>query len=674
MTVEIPFLTDAVMIFGLSCAVIVASHRLRVPPVIGFLLTGVLAGPHGLGLVGAAHEVEIFAEIGVILLLFVIGMELSLEELQRLKKPVFVGGAAQVLLTIAVFELPFMLSGVGLGKALFLGFLAALSSTAIVLKILGEKAQLGAPHGRISLGMLIFQDVAVVPMMLLIPLLAGAADNPWLTLGGLLFKALLIGAALYFAARKVIPRVLEAVIRTRSRELFLMTTLGLCFAIALLTSSVGLSLSLGAFLAGLIMSESEYSHSALEGVLPFRDVFTSIFFVSIGMLLDPAFVLMHLPQVLGLALAILVLKAALAAVAGRILGYPWHVAVLGGLCLCQIGEFSFVLAGVGMGSDLLSPVEYQYFLAVAIMTMSVTPFLIAAVPAISGHLARIMPAGLKGVAAREVEEDLRDHLIIAGYGLGGHHLARAAKAAGIRYVILEMNPDTVRRERDKGEPILYGDASQGAVLEHIHAARARILAVVISDPAAIGRIVATARALNPALHIVVRTRFVSEIEPLMQLGAQEVVAEEYETSVEMFIRVLSAYLVPKSDIERFVREVRAEGYGMLRRPVLNLAEACSLGGSCSSFGATVLTVAPGAFLDGKSLVEARLRQEHGLTVVAVQRGGHTQLNPDPEWTIRAGDRVHVFGEQALISDKAGLFIGKNGGRDGLVRGEDHVSG
>jgi CPA2 family monovalent cation:H+ antiporter-2 len=318
--------------------------------------------------------------------------------------------------------------------------------------------------------------------------------------------------------------------------------------------------------------------------------------------------------------------------------------------------------------------EYQYFLAVAIMTMSVTPFLIAAVPAISGHLARIMPAGLKGVAAREVEEDLRDHLIIAGYGLGGHHLARAAKAAGIRYVILEMNPDTVRRERDKGEPILYGDASQGAVLEHIHAARARILAVVISDPAAIGRIVATARALNPALHIVVRTRFVSEIEPLMQLGAQEVVAEEYETSVEMFIRVLSAYLVPKSDIERFVREVRAEGYGMLRRPVLNLAEACSLGGSCSSFGATVLTVAPGAFLDGKSLVEARLRQEHGLTVVAVQRGGHTQLNPDPEWTIRAGDRVHVFGEQALISDKAGLFIGKNGGRDGLVRGEDHVSG
>lgn len=660
MSVETPMLTDVVMIFGLSCTVIVASHRLRIPPVIGFLLTGVLAGPHGLGLVGDAHQVEMFAEIGVILLLFVIGMELSLDELQRLKKPVFVGGAAQVLLTIAVLELPFVLFGVGLGKALFVGFLGALSSTAIVLKLLGEKAQLGAPHGRISLGMLIFQDVAVVPMMLLIPLLAGTADNPWLSLGGLLVKAALVGVVLLVVARKVIPRVLEAVIRTRSRELFLMTTLGFCFAIALLTSSVGLSLSLGAFLAGLIMSESEYSHSALEGVLPFRDVFTSIFFVSIGMLLDPAFVATHLPQVLGLAGVILVLKTALAAVAGRLLGYPWHVAILGGLCLCQIGEFSFVLAGVGMGSNLLTPLEYQYFLAVAIMTMAVTPFLIAAVPVISVRLVNMMPPGLKSALLQEERSDQRDHLIIAGFGLGGRHLARAAKAAGVDYVILEMNPDTVRRERAKGEPIMYGDASQGAVLEHINVAKARILAVVISDPAAIGRIVATARAHNPGLHIVVRTRFVAEIEPLMQLGAQEVVAEEYETSVEMFIRVLSTYLVPKADIERFVREIRAEGYGMLRRSMLNTADSCSLEGTCSTFGATVLVVAPGAFVAGKSLVDSKLRKEHGLTVVAVQRDGKTQINPDPGWVFIAGDRVHVFGEQALITDKSRLFMEENG--------------
>lgn len=657
MSVEIPILADAVMVFGLSSAVIVASHRLRIPTIIGFLLTGILAGPHCLGLVGASHEVEMFAEIGVILLLFVIGMELSLDELNRLKRPVFVGGAAQVGLTIALMGLPLVFFGPGLGKSVFIGFLAALSSTAIVLKILGEKAQLAAPHGRIALGALIFQDVAVVPMMLLVPVLAGASGNPWLSLGEMLLKGTFVAVVIFIGARKVVPLVLGAVVRTRSRELFLMTTLGLCFAIALLTSTAGLSLSLGAFLAGLIMSESEYSHSALEGVLPFRDVFTSVFFVSIGMLLDPLFVLTHLPQVLGLTLAVLLVKTALAGAAGRILGYPAHVAILGGLCLCQIGEFSFVLAGVGMQHRLLTSVEYQYFLAVAIATMAATPFLIAGIPAISGRLAGLLPVGMSLAAEKDADTDLRDHLIIAGFGLGGRHLARAAQAAGIRYVILEMNPDTVRRERDKGEPILYGDASQTAVLEHINVTQARILAVVISDPAAIGRIVATARAHNPGLHIVVRTRFVTEIEALLQMGAQEVVAEEYETSVEMFIRVLSAYLVPKGDIERFVREIRAEGYGMLRRPMLNLADACSLGGVCSSFGATVLTIAPGAFADGKTLIESKLRHEHGLTVVAVQRDNEILLNPDPALVMRAGDRVHVFGEQEVISDKAGLFVG-----------------
>lgn len=313
-----------------------------------------------------------------------------------------------------------------------------------------------------------------------------------------------------------------------------------------------------------------------------------------------------------------------------------------------------------MGHNLLTTMEYQYFLAIAIVTMALTPFIIAGIPVISGRLARLLPVGMSLKAEKDSDTDLTDHLIIAGFGLGGHHLARAAQAAGIRYVILEMNPDTVRRERDKGEPILFGDASQAAVLEHINVASARILAVVISDPAAIGRIVATARAISPGVHIVVRTRFVSEIEALLQMGAQEVVAEEYETSVEMFIRVLSTYLVPKGDIERFVREIRAEGYGMLRRPMLNIADTCNLGGVCSSFGATVLRVVPGAFVEGKSLIGSHLRKEHGLTVVAVQRDGRTQLNPDPEWIFEAGDRVHVFGEQDVISQKAVLFLGEEG--------------
>ncbi len=658
MSVEISLLSGAVKVFGLACAVIVVSHRIRIPPIIGFLLTGVLAGPHGLGLVGATEQVRVLAELGVILLLFIIGLELSLEELWRLRRPVFLGGGVQVALTVAVFAGVASLLGLGLGKSVFIGFLVALSSTAIVLKVLGEKAQLDAPHGRITLGALLFQDVAAIPMMLLVPLLAGTSDNPWQMLGLLSLKALGVGLFVFIVARKIVPVVLHAVIRTRSRELFLMTTLGLCFSIALLTSAAGLSLSLGAFLAGLIMSESEYSYSALEGVLPFQDVFTSVFFISIGMLLDPLFVLTHLPQVLGLTFAVLMFKVVLAAGSGLVLGYPLHVALLGGCCLCQIGEFSFVLAGVGRASDLLTHIGYQYFLAVAIVTMAVTPFIIAALPRLSAWLIQILPARKvkDEIIEEEKQEELNDHLVIVGYGLGGRHLVRAARSAGVRYLVLEMNPETVRRERSKGKPVFYGDASQAGVLNHVRIRQARVLAVVISDPAAIGRIVTTARELNPGLHIIVRTRFVSQIDALLQAGAQEVVAEEFATSVEMFLRVLSAYLVPKNDIERFVREIQAEGYDMLRRPVLDLTCSGQPGAVCSSFATNVVTVAEGAFFEGKNLKESRIRNEYGLTVVAIQRGEKMTLNPEPDWVFQAGDQVHLFGEQANISDKIDFFI------------------
>lgn len=659
MSAEISLLSGAVKVFGLACAVILVSHRFRVPPIIGFLLTGVLAGPHGLGLVGATEQVRVLAELGVILLLFVIGLELSLEELWRLRRPVFLGGGVQVALTVAVFAAVVFLLGAGLGKSVFIGFLAALSSTAIVLKVLGEKAQLDAPHGRIALGALLFQDVAAIPMMLLVPLLAGTSDNPWQMLGLLSLKALGVGLFVFIVARKVVPVVLHAVIRTRSRELFLITTLGLCFSIAILTAAAGLSLSLGAFLAGLIMSESEYSYSALEGVLPFRDVFTSVFFISIGMLLDPVFAATHLPQVLGLTFAVLIFKAFLAAGSGLVLGYPLYVALLSGLCLCQIGEFSFVLAGVGMANDLLSHTGYQYFLAVAILTMAVTPFLIAALPRLSAWLVRKLPAPEIREEITETEEqgeEVSDHLVIVGYGLGGRHLVRAAQAAGIRYLVLEMNPETVRREHNKGKPVFYGDASQAGVLNHVRIRQARVLAVVISDPTAIGRIVATARDLNPGLHIIVRTRFVSQIDALLQAGAQEVIAEEFATSVEMFLRVLSTYLVPKNDIERFVREIRAEGYDMLRRPAVDLTCSDRQGIACSSFATHVVTVARGAFFEGKTLIESRVRNEHGLTVVAIQRGKDMTLNPDPNWVFQAGDQVHLFGEQANLTDNIDFFI------------------
>jgi monovalent cation:H+ antiporter-2, CPA2 family len=656
---DLPILREAVVIFGLSIGVIVVCHRFRIPPVIGFLLTGVMAGPHGLGLVKAVHQVEMLAEIGVILLLFVIGMELSFKELLRIKKPVFLGGAAQVLLTIIFFDALAVLLGFSMGKAVFAGFLAALSSTAIVLKLLSDRAELNAPHGRISLGILIFQDLIVVPMMLLVPFMSGRAGDLGPSLLILTVKALGIIALLYLLAKKVIPRILLMVVRTRSRELFLMTTLGLCFSIALLTSAVGLSLALGAFLAGLLMSESEYSLSALEGILPFRDVFTSVFFISIGMLLNVGFLFENIGLVLLVTMIILLVKAVVASGATLILGYPMRVAALTGLTLCQIGEFSFVLAGVGMTYGLMTAVEFQLFLAVAIVTMALTPFFLMASPHVSDFLARKLPWGTGPLVpvGKECETAPDDHLIIVGFGIGGRHLARAAQMAGIRYVVLEMNPDTVRNEGAKGEPIFYGDAAQPAVLEHAGVSRARILAVVIADPAAIRRITEAARKANPSLHIVVRTRFVSEIDPLRELGANEIIPEEFETSVEIFNRVLATYLVPRREIERFTFEIRAEGYGALRKPTIPGEPSCDLSGVCSGFDVTSLDVESGSFVDGKSLKEAELRKTHGLTLVGVKRGSEVIANPDAGFRLRAGDVAYLFGEHHQVLEKSSLFEG-----------------
>ncbi|MFO7802653.1 MAG: cation:proton antiporter [Desulfovermiculus sp.] len=653
---EIPILKEIVVIFGLSIGVIILCHRLRIPPIIGFLLTGLLAGPHGLGLVQATHEVEMLAEIGVILLLFVIGLEMSFDELLRLRKPVFLGGGAQVLLTIIIVDAAALFLGASPGQAIFFGFLAALSSTAIVLKMLNERAELNAPHGRVSLGILIFQDIIVVPMMLLVPLLAGQSGNLSQTLLMLAGKALIIAGSLYILAKKVLPWILFWVVRTRSRELFLMTTLGLCFSIALLTSKFGLSLSLGAFLAGLLISESEYSLNALEGILPFRDVFTSLFFISIGMLLNVGFFLDHIMIVALISVTVLVVKALIATGAGLIIGYPLRVAAQSGLGLAQVGEFSFVLAGVGLSAGLIAGEEYQLFLAAAILTMALTPLLIAAAPKVAAHLP--LGAGpLLPYGQREPGE-LVDHLIIVGFGIGGRHLARAARMANISYVVIEMNPDTVRQEKTKGEPIFYGDAAHNAVLEHAGVRKARILALVIADPAAIRHITDTAHRLNPGLHIVARTRFVSEIEPLRELGAREVIPEEFETSVEIFNRVLSAYLVPRRDIDRFSAEVRAEGYGLLRRMEGSWEPSCDISSVCSGFDVVAMKLDPGAQLDGKSLQEVELRKMHGLNVVAVQREGQMVPNPDAGFRLQAKDVVYVFAEQANVVDKGYLFSAK----------------
>jgi CPA2 family monovalent cation:H+ antiporter-2 len=663
---EIPLLKDIVIIFGLSIVVIFICHRIRVPVIVGFLLTGILAGPHGLELVKSVHEVEILAEVGVVLLLFTIGMEFSLKNLLQIKKLVLVGGSLQVLLTLLATFVIARQIGQPFGESMFIGFLISLSSTAIVLKLIQERAEVESPHGRTTLGILIFQDVIIVPMILVTPLLAGATGNLGESLLVLVVKGIGIILLMIVSAEWIVPQVLYQIARTRSRELFLLSVIVICLAVAWLTSSAGLSLALGAFLAGLVISESEYSHQALGNILPFRDVFTSFFFVSIGMLLNLGFLFQQPGLIALIALGVLVLKTIIAGFVTVLLGFPLRTVILVGLALCQVGEFSFILSKTGVEHGLLAGNIYQLFLAVSVLSMAATPFIIAMAPRVADLVSRLplpkrLKSGLHPVPRIKVAGK-KDHLIIIGFGVNGRNVARAARVAGIPYVIIEMNPETVRSEQAKGEPIYYGDAIQEAVLQHANIKDARIVVVAINDPTATRRITEVARRLNPKVHFIARTRYLQEMKPLYELGADEVIPEEFETSVEIFTRVLMKYLIPRAEIERFIAEVRSDGYEMFRSLSRESASFCDLKHHLPDVEISLLRVGERSPIVGKSLAQIELRRKYGITLLAIRRDSQILSNPHGDTQLCANDVLFVLGPPDKIVEVAGLLYNPEEGR------------
>lgn len=656
---EIPLLKDIVIIFGLSIVVIFVCHRIRVPAIVGFLLTGLLAGPYGLGLVKAVQEVKILAEIGVVLLLFTIGIEFSLKNLLQIKKSVLLGGSLQVLLTLLVTFLVARQIGQPVGESIFMGFLISLSSTAIVLKIIQERAEINSPHGRTALAILIFQDIIIVPMILFTPLLAGASGNLTESLPVLVAKGMGIILLVYLGAKWIVPQALYQIARTKSRELFLLSVVVICLAVAWLTSSAGLSLALGAFLAGLIISESEYSHQAFGNILPFRDLFMGFFFVSIGMLLNLDYLLGQPGLVVVIALGVLVLKTIIASSVAILLGFPLRTIIMVGFALSQVGEFSFIISKIGIEHDLLAGNTYQLFLAVSVLTMAATPFIIGLSPhmanlALSLPLPRKLKSGFYPIKETKFVGK-KDHLIIIGFGVNGRNVARAAKVAQIPYVIIEMNPETVRSEQAKGEPIYYGDATQEAVLQHADIKDAMIVVVTIAYPAATRRITEIARRLNPKAHIIIRTRYLQEMKPLYELGADEVIPEEFETSVEIFSRVLGKYLIPKDEIEKLVAEMRSDGYGMFRSLSKESVGFSDLKLQLPDAEIIALRVGERSPLIGRTLVQIEFRKKYGVNVLGIRRGSQVLTSSYGDMKLWAKDVLFVLGPPEKIAQVTSLF-------------------
>ncbi|MFU8844146.1 MAG: cation:proton antiporter [Bacteroidales bacterium] len=570
---EFGLLRDVLIIFTLSIIIIFIFNRLKLPSIIGFLITGVITGPHGLGLIRNIHDVELLAEIGIVLLLFTIGIEFSIRSLINARRTVLMGGFLQVGLVIVFTAFIAYMAGNQWNESVFIGFLIGLSSTAIVMKIIQNRGELGTFHGKTTVSILIFQDVIIVPMILVTPLLAGEAESSGQSLVFILLKIIGFFTITFLFAKFIIPKFLHQIARTQSRELFLLAIIVIGFAAALLSSSIGLSLALGAFIAGLVISESEYSEQAFGNVIPFRDLFISFFFVSVGMLLNIRFVLENPVLVLATAIGLMLLKTILTGLVAFILGYPFKSALIVGLALSQVGEFSFILSEFGIRYNLLSELNNQLFLSSAVITLSLTPFVIDFAPRLAERMLRWplpqkLRCGLRNY--KEVEEvNIEGHTIIVGYGVNGRNVAIAAKHAGIPHVIIEMNPDTVREEFGKGEIIYYGDATQATILNHVNVKSANVLVVTIPNPSDTRLIIQRARELNPHLHIIVRTRFIQDMQYYFDLGADEVIPEEFETSVEIFSRVLNKYMVPHEEIEKLIRKIRIDKYEMFRTLSLN---------------------------------------------------------------------------------------------------------
>lgn len=656
---DIPLLREVVIIFGLSIAVILGCHRLRIPAIVGFLLTGVLAGPHGLGLIQNVEDVDILAEIGIILLLFTVGMEFSLKKIFEYRRFFLIGGFAQILLTVGLGTLAGVLLGRPTGESVFLGFILSLSSTAITLRVLDEKSESDSPHGRLTTGVLIFQDIVAIPMMLLTPFLGGAGSNLDSRFVTTAIIGIIILIVVLFAATKIIPRLLYYIAKTRSRELFLMSVLTICFSVAWLTSTMGLSLSLGAFLAGLIISESEYRHEAISDILPFQDVFTSLFFVSIGMLLDMSFVMAQPILILILTTGVLLMKAVTGSIAGLVVGMPLRTALLAGLALSQIGEFSFVLAKNGANYGLADDYRYQLFLAVSLLTMGLTPTLIASSSKLANLVLKLpLPMSLKTGLRPEnhvQKESYKDHIIIIGYGLSGKNLALAAKEAKIPYVIIEMNPETVKQEKQKGESIYFGDATHEMVLKHAFVENASVAAVVINDFVASRRIVELLREMNPKLYIVVRTHYFEQIHRMYQLGANEVIPDELGSSVEIFTRVLNLFQIPGNQIENVVKNIRASTYKKLNVLYRNGSTLYDLKFGTHNLEVESYRISKECLFQDKSLKELNLRGNYGLNVVSIKRQNNSISSFDAETKILVEDVLTVVGETEKLKRMTEYF-------------------
>ena len=634
---EESFLRDLAVVLAASFPVLFLCRRLKLPQVVGFLVTGVAIGPHALAWVRETRRVETLAEFGVALILLFVGLEFPIRRLKALGRTSLVGGTLQMALTAAAGFALARLSGRTPNEAVFLGLLVSVSSTAVVLPILKQRDELAAPYGRRFLAVALFQDLAVIPIVLFLPALVSASAPGAAAVAGRVALAIVAVALLVAVGRRAAPRLLDAVARMGSRETFTGAVVVLVLAMVAAGEKAGVSAAMGAFAAGIVLGESDHVHEVAATLAPLHDLLSSLFFVSVGMLLEPAFLASH-PVEVGAGVAVLVvLKAVAAFLALRAAGTVPRTAARAALALANVGEFSFVLATTGAALGLLAGDARQTVIAATVGTLVLAPFLVAAGPALAVRL----PEAVEDAGEGEGKPRAR-HIVVVGAGLNGTNVARVLHETGIPHVLVDIDPERVAEARREGLDALRADATGPEGLAAAGVARALGLVVTMPDPDASRRTVRLARMHAPDLRILVRTRYVKEVETLRRLGADEVIPEEFETSIELVARVLRLLHVPGNVVATQIRLLRDEAYRRLRDPQSKAAGGRRLAALVAAGTSELFLVLPDAAADGRLLSELDLPAAH-VAVPAVLRDGVPHAPPPEGFRVAAGDTLVLVG-------------------------------
>jgi monovalent cation:H+ antiporter-2, CPA2 family len=649
------FFHQLIIILSFSIPVVFLFNKIKLPSIIGFLITGVIIGPFGLKLIDDTAGIQLMAEIGVAFLLFTIGIEIRLSRFLKHLSEILLTGGLQILCTGLVGVLVGLAMQLSVSQSLFVGFLLAHSSSALILKILKDRKDEGAPQGRISIGVILLQDIMVVPMMLLIPFLAGNSGPDPLIIIWKLCKSILIIAVLLAAARYAIPFLLEQLVNMKMRDVLVIASVVITMGIAWITESLGLSLAIGAFLAGLALSDTDFTHQIISDINPFRDVFLSVFFVSFGMILNLDFLRANAAYILSTSLAIILIKLAIVFGLVRLFGYPARVALFSGVLLSQIGEFSFVLASQGYKNQIISGYLYQTFIGASTLTFIATPLLVSLVYYL---LTRKNSTDLKKPQGKPEEyAPVSNHVIICGMGLNGRNLVRVLKDTAIQYAIIDLNFQKIKKSKSKGDQnTIWGDASNVEILRRANVAAARVMVIAISDRFLTKSCLSNAKALNPKLHVIVRTKYLADIEELLALGADDIIPEEFETSIQIFSRVLKMFHIPNSIILAQGNIIRNKSYGVFREIRYTQEAFDQIGQILAQGTIETIYVAAQNPIVGKSIREVNLKARSGALIINIIRNNQTMTNPPSEFIIEAADQIILFGSHDAI-DTALVILG-----------------